>query len=133
MSPSGAVRRGSVLVVDDDPFVASILLRILAADHDVRGEGSALAALHILRAEFFDAVVTDVLMPDLTGAALYRGVKAFSAAQAERMVFVTGGTCADEMAEELAATGRPIQYKPFDIQSMRKTIRTVIAGEGLGP
>ncbi len=121
-----ATRRAAVLVVDDDPLVASILQRVLAGEHAVRIEVSAAAALRLLQTEFFDAVVTDVNMPELSGFALFEALAASRPAQAERMVFVTGGVWAGEAEDRLRATGRPILAKPFDIAELRAAIRAVV-------
>lgn len=131
--PTESPRRGSLLVIDDDPLVASILQRVLAAEHDVRVEVSALAALRLLQTEFFDAVVTDVMMPDLSGLALFEALRATRPAQAERLVFVTGGVWAGDAEDSLVATGRPILQKPFDIDTLRGTIRRIVSLEPAAP
>lgn len=60
---------GSVLVVEDDQFVRSALIRHLTeAAHTVRSVGTALEALREVAHLRFDVVILDLGLPDLDGA-----------------------------------------------------------------
>ncbi|MFJ2441288.1 MULTISPECIES: response regulator transcription factor [unclassified Streptomyces] len=63
----------SVLVVEDDQFVRSALIRHLSgASHTVRSAGTALEALREVAGFRFDVVVLDLGLPDLDGAQTLR-------------------------------------------------------------
>jgi nitrogen-specific signal transduction histidine kinase/CheY-like chemotaxis protein len=76
-SPS-ALGRGSVLLVDDEDLVRASTADMLAdLGYTVREAGSAEEALRlIVSGETFDLVVTDHLMPGMTGTQLAREVAA---------------------------------------------------------
>ncbi|MBQ0983613.1 response regulator transcription factor [Streptomyces sp. F63] len=58
-----------VLVVEDDQFVRSALIRHLSdASHSVRSVGTALEALREVAQIGFDVVILDLGLPDLDGA-----------------------------------------------------------------
>ena len=58
----------SVLVVDDDPVIRSMLTASLqASGHRVTTADSGSRALDLVRAEGFDVVLLDVLMPGMNG------------------------------------------------------------------
>lgn len=59
----------SVLVVEDDQFVRSALIRHLTeASHTVRSVGTALEALREVAHNRFDVVILDLGLPDLDGS-----------------------------------------------------------------
>ncbi|HEY0841122.1 MAG TPA: ATP-binding protein, partial [Vulgatibacter sp.] len=85
-------RRGRILVVDDEPMLLAALRRILAADHDVVECASAREAIdRILSGESYDAVLCDLMMPELTGMDLYEMMAGVSPELADRVIFMTGG------------------------------------------
>jgi CheY-like chemotaxis protein len=73
---SGARTRPTVLVVDDEPLVLAMTARAIAEEgYPVLQAGDALSALGLLQGSEGDdvcLVVTDIVMPGLTGDALGR-------------------------------------------------------------
>ena len=61
-----------ILVVDDEPAVRQVLTRVLrmAGGYEVEGAGDGETARTILRDHCVDVVITDLLMPDLSGLEL---------------------------------------------------------------
>ena len=57
----------SVLVVDDDPGIVSILMEQLEGDFDVLTASSAAEAREVLAQRSVDMVLTDLNLPDETG------------------------------------------------------------------
>ncbi len=68
----GAIRRGRILIVDDEPLVANVIRRVLAKEHDVVTAIVAREALAMCAAgEKFDLILCDLMMPVMTGMELY--------------------------------------------------------------
>jgi CheY-like chemotaxis protein len=113
--PPGLVRerRGTVLVVDDEIAIGKAVARILKRDHDVTVETDARAALALLRTRAFDVVFCDLMMPDLNGMDFFVALEAESPAQAERVVFLTGGAFAPKAEQFLRTTKNRCLAKPF--------------------
>ena len=61
----------------------------------------------------FDAIVSDLRMPDMDGAELWREVSAQYPALARRMLFVTGDTLSPSARQFLADARCPSLDKPF--------------------
>jgi two-component system response regulator HydG len=73
ISPS----RATLLIVDDEPANLDSLERIFAREgHRVLLAGSAAAAIEQLRKEPVDVVLTDLMMPGMSGQELLRAVRA---------------------------------------------------------
>ncbi len=67
---------GRVLVVDDDPELRRLTARVLTkAGYEVLTAESGAAALERLAQGSFNAVVSDILMPDMDGVTLLRNVR----------------------------------------------------------
>jgi len=123
--------RGRVLVVDDEPLVASLLRRMLAPQHDVLVATSGQEALRALDEGTFDAIVCDVMMPGMTGMDLYSTLRQRDPALSERIVFMTGGAFMPRVAEFLSRVDNPKLEKPFDLDTLRLALRQV-TGRGGG-
>ena len=122
-APSG--RRGRVLVVDDEALVAAAVRRALAAEHDVTTILSGREALdHLIAHEDYDVVVSDLLMPGVTGIDLWNAVETRSPELAARMVFVTGGAFTPASCEFVEAHRESCLHKPFDLEQLRELVRS---------
>jgi PAS domain S-box-containing protein len=117
--------RGRILVVDDEPLVASLLGRILSPDHDVTVATSAGEALAMMGEQTFDVIVCDVMMPGTTGMDLYGIIRAKNPRLADRMVFVTGGAFVPRVAEFLASIENPKLDKPIDVKGLLRTVKEI--------
>ena len=65
-----------VLVVDDDPFMTEILrLYLLRAGHETDTAENGLAALRRLESAPYDVVITDAVMPGMSGFELCEAIR----------------------------------------------------------
>jgi len=70
------VKKPSVLIVDDEPSIRSVILELLLdAGHQAADAESAEAALALLAQQRYDIVFTDIRMPGMDGIALLRQIK----------------------------------------------------------
>ncbi len=118
-----------ILVVDDEPEIADLLRDFLeSADYEVATAESGAVALELLAEARFDAIVSDLRMPDMDGSALWREVKVRWPALARRMLFVTGDTLSPGARGFLAETGCPTLDKPFAKGDLLERVRGVLRG-----
>ncbi|HEU4578423.1 MAG TPA: response regulator [Polyangiaceae bacterium] len=112
-------RRGRVLVVDDEPMIATAIGRTLAFDHEVVVSGDAADALEkILSGERFDVVLCDLMMPQMTGMDLHAALAENAPDQAERMVFLSGGAFTAAARAFLDEVPNERLEKPFDTHQL---------------
>jgi two-component system NtrC family sensor kinase len=119
-----AAHRPRVLVVDDDPLVARTVARALQPSHDVVTTHSAADALERLeRREPYDALVCDLMMPEMTGMELYERAAAVDPALPRRFVFVTGGAFTERARDFVDRTPNACLEKPFEAARLREAVR----------
>jgi len=124
---TGPARGASILIVDDEPEVVSLLAEILADDaHRVETAYNGLAALDKLRDGTYDLIISDLRMPHLDGPGLYREVARHHPQMIRRMIFVTGDTLGPESAEFLRRSAAPTFGKPFEPDDVRRVIEQVL-------
>jgi signal transduction histidine kinase/CheY-like chemotaxis protein len=126
-SPPPAPRRARILVVDDEPLVGTVLRRTLS-EHEVTVVQSARAALERLGAgERYDVVLSDLLMPEMSGMELYREVAARDPDLARRFVFLTGGAFTPAARAFLEQEQVEWVEKPFEAASLRNAVARKMA------
>lgn len=124
-----AVRR--VLFVDDDTDLLAGLrrtLRLPSTGWQLEFAAGGAQALDRMAERTFDAVVSDLRMPDIDGAALWREIKDRWPALALRMLFVTGDTLSRGAESFLAETGCPSLEKPFTRAVLLERVRGLLQG-----
>jgi CheY-like chemotaxis protein len=108
-----------VLIIDDEERVGIALERCLNKEHEVELVSSSPAAVaRIVSGERFDAILCDVVMPEMTGQEVFQAVAAILPGQARRIIFMSG-----RVTEVKCSLGvvRCIQ-KPFDMSVVRRAI-----------
>ena len=130
VAPPVVVRRGRLLVVDDEPIVGRVLGRLLEREHDVEVLASSHEALaRVKSGERYDAIFCDLMMPELSGAELHGELVRFAPDQAARMVFVTGGAFGAAAIDFLDRVPNPRLFKPFEHRAVRRVLAGLL-GEG---
>jgi CheY-like chemotaxis protein len=120
-------RRATVLVVDDELPLAMVLRRVLH-DHDVAVVTSAADAVAILASgRTFDVILSDLMMPEMTGMALYDELSKQLPSAAERMVFMTGTAFTPEARVFFERVSNERLEKPFALGAVREVVEKVAA------
>jgi len=127
--------KGTILVVDDEAEIREALAEILTgARHRVVTVSSGREALERMAAEQYDAILTDIRMPDLDGRALYEEIERRWPGQVGRVVFVTGDTLASGLRKFVSESGRPVIEKPFLPSEVRRVVAELATnGEAAPP
>jgi CheY-like chemotaxis protein len=126
-APPPAVRRGRILLVEDDPLVARAVRRTLSREHEVVFVEGGRAALQALAKEQFDLVMSDLMMPEMTGMDLHDELSRTHPQVAAKMVFLSGGAFTEAAREFLRRIPNPQVEKPFNPQELRALVARLIA------
>jgi CheY-like chemotaxis protein len=119
---------GTVLVVDDEALILSTIKRLLSRNGlQVTLEQRPARAVERLKAgERFDAILCDMVMPELAGAEFYRQVLLVAPEQCRRTVFMTGNAFLPETTRFFASVTNMWIDKPFQPDKLRRVVDDVI-------
>ncbi|TDI14243.1 MAG: response regulator [Acidobacteria bacterium] len=121
------VRSCSILVVDDEPNVAAVIAEVLSAcGHRVEVAHDGREARKRIREGAVDLIITDLMMPHVSGHELYEDVRQHSPELAARMIFSTGDTVSEGTREFLRRTGNAYLTKPFQIETLLEIVEKAL-------
>jgi two-component system cell cycle sensor histidine kinase/response regulator CckA len=124
--PAGT--RGRVLVIDDDLAMANVVALTLREDHEVEVFTSARQALEcVRRGEHFDAIICDVMMPEMDGIEFHAGLSDIPGIFPGEVVFMTAGAYTVRAREFLDRVANPCLEKPFDAETLRDRMRRQVS------
>jgi CheY-like chemotaxis protein len=124
-------RRGRLLIVDDEIVFSGSLRRLFSNEHDVTVVNRGSEALGRLRAgERFDAILCDLLMPEVTGVELYTELRQHAPDQADCMIFLTGGAFSESSQRFLDGVSNRWFEKPCNLDLLRAAVREVVVRNG---
>ena len=114
-----------ILVVDDEAVVRTLIEEILAdAGHDVVGVGSGAECLDRLDDDSLEIVVSDILMPDLSGLELLDEVR--ERRPSLPVVLVTGGGTQAIFTQALSGGANGLVMKPFSHAELQDVVATAL-------
>ncbi|MFJ8669103.1 response regulator transcription factor [Streptomyces sp. NPDC093600] len=117
----------SVLVVEDDQFVRSALIRHLTAlpaeSHTVRSVGTALEALREVAHFRFDVVVLDLGLPDLDGAEALKMLRGITDVP---VIIATARDDETEIVRLLNDGADDYLTKPFSVEHLSARMAAVL-------
>lgn len=132
--PSRASSGRRVLVIDDERRICEIIRRMLAPEHEAVIVTSGTAAMEILaRDQAFDAIICDLMMPDVTGVEVHEWLAQRFGELADRVLFITGGAFCPEMDASLGRLHNPRLQKPLEAQILRRRVAEVVAANSARP
>jgi signal transduction histidine kinase len=124
LSPAGE----TILVVDDTPDNARLLVNILAQEgYAVKHVQTGTAALTIARAELPDLILLDVMMPQMDGYEVCRQLKADPCTQDIPVIFITALSQTLDKVKAFSTGGVDYITKPFEFDEVLARVETHLA------
>lgn len=125
--PDGSPLR--VLAVDDEPMLTDLLAMALRMEGwEVRTASSGFEALQVAREFSPDALVLDVMMPDLDGLGVLKRLR--DSGNLVPVLFLTAKDAVGDRIAGLTAGGDDYVTKPFSLEEVVARLRAVIRRSG---
>ncbi|MEZ4226388.1 MAG: ATP-binding protein [Polyangiaceae bacterium] len=108
-----AGRRARIVVAEDEPDLREFIAASLRDEFEVMLAADGAEALTMVRATRPDLVLTDVMMPEVSGTDLCRSIKADSALRTIPVIMLTARSGSDSTLEAYSAGADDFVTKPF--------------------
>jgi len=120
-----APARRSILVVDDDESICALLKAALSQRYDVTACLTGKEAIDRIGEGVYDLVVTDLVLPDVTGIDVLAYAK--SRDEFAEVLMITGNASLDSAAAAINNGVSSYMQKPFSIPELRARVEKMIA------
>lgn len=127
--PIEAVKRERILIVDDSPTVTRMFTKYLSPRYECREAMSYNDALVQLRKSEFSVVITDVIMPGLSGIELLR--KVISEFPDTPVIVVTGVARPQRALDAVRQGAFDYLIKPCEAEILALTVERALERRGL--
>jgi signal transduction histidine kinase/FixJ family two-component response regulator len=128
-SQSAAASPATILVVDDEPLVRQAFARVLErAGHHVLRAGDGQDALRQMHSDIVDVVITDLMMPNMSGVELAHVMATSHPALRERLIVVSGGAVTNDAVEFVATAGLCVLNKPVSPSDLLAAVNAALDG-----
>jgi DNA-binding response OmpR family regulator len=117
-----------VLIVEDDSSLRRLLeLRLSVDGYVARSAGDGAEALQLLASWVPDVIVTDVMMPRLSGLSLCRAVRRNPRTATMPVILLTARNFDIDMQAVIDLGGVTFMMKPFDAVSLNAALVAALA------
>lgn len=115
----------SVLVVDDEQYMCDVCARTLRrCGYDVVATTDPQVAVHLLKQQPFDLLISDIRMPTMSGMDL--ALIAREQDPAIAIIIMTGYTSMESLHQSLQRGVAEFLAKPFELEQLRTAVEDVL-------
>jgi response regulator RpfG family c-di-GMP phosphodiesterase len=113
-----------LLVVDDEPEIRAVLRELLSERYECSVAASAEEALRMLQADHFTLIISDIMMPGMSGLEMIPHVNSLS--PETLVVMISGVQTIESAIKALRAGAFDYVMKPFDLRQVEVVVRRAI-------
>ena len=114
----------TILIVDDDDAVRAILYDLLSDRYECHMASMAEEALQYLEVEKYDAVLTDISMPGLSGVDLLQRVQ--QRGSGTPVILISGKGSGQDTTSLIEAGAFAYVTKPFDLDEIEQVVERAV-------
>ena len=124
---------GTILLVDDEAKIRNALAQALREEgHEVLATESPREAQRLLGRRFFDVLIVDNLMPELTGIDLIRELVASTpTTERPQIIMMTAHATVESAIEAMKLGAFDYLQKPFEIDELIVTVKRALDDQRL--
>ena len=117
----------TLLIVDDDAAIRGILYDLLSDSYECHTASMAEEAFQYLEVEHYDAIITDIAMPGLTGVELLKRVQLRD--ESTPVILISGKGNEQDPKSLLALGAFAYVTKPFNLAEIEQVVERAVAGK----
>ncbi|OME91216.1 histidine kinase [Paenibacillus amylolyticus] len=126
MAPLLKEGRATILAVDDDPVNLDVLVSILSTEpYDITTAGSGQEAMELLGTRQWDLLITDVMMPNMSGYGLTQKVREQFSMSELPVLLLTARSQPPDIYTGFASGANDYVTKPVDAVELKYRIRAL--------
>ncbi len=115
----------TLLIVDDDATVRGMLYDLFSDRYECNTASSADEAFQFMEVEHYDAIITDIAMPGITGVELLKRVQLRD--EATPVILISGKGSEHDNQSLLALGAFAYVTKPFSLDEIEQVVERAVA------
>jgi CheY-like chemotaxis protein/ribonuclease BN (tRNA processing enzyme) len=120
-----------IIIVDDDPMVGELSRDLLTdAGYAVTLVQDSLQAIPTIKAEMPRLIVTDIMMPGISGMDICKAVKSDPALKHIKIIVVSGKSYQVEKQRAFQFGADFFLQKPYNVETFSSTVKSILDGAG---
>ncbi|OGR41833.1 MAG: hypothetical protein A2X35_11010 [Elusimicrobia bacterium GWA2_61_42] len=118
-----------IVIVDDDPMVGELSRDLLTdAGYTVTLVQDSMQAIPTIKAEMPRLVVTDIMMPGITGMDICKAIKSDPALKHMKIIVVSGKSYQVEKQRAFQFGADFFLQKPYNVETFSSTVKSILDG-----
>ena len=113
-----------ILIIDDEPNILSVLNSLLCETYECKTATSAVEALEYLRQENYDVVLSDIMMPGMSGLELLEEISRIS--RDTVVVLISGNLNIQSAIEAMRRGAFDYVTKPFNLSEVETAVQRAL-------
>ncbi len=118
-----------MLIIDDEPNVLSVLDSLLSSQYECQTATSAIEALEYLKKDNYDLVLSDIMMPGMSGLELLEEIGRLS--RETVVILISGNLNIQSAIEALRRGAYDYVTKPFNLEDVETAVRRALRHQSL--
>jgi len=124
--PAARLQRSKLLVIDDHPEIVRLIARLLAPFHDIITAGNGEEGLQKIHDEAPDLVISDVMMPRMSGFQLVEQLRRDPATERLPVLLLTARADGDDRIRGLRRGASDYLIKPFLPEELKARVDNLL-------